>query len=134
MNGKHQMGDNSRGCHYCLCWTISLSQCKILYLSCSRRTAAGKISSCSSVPKTGVRLLAMALWDVARFLCAIRCASGWADLAIHICRCAARCWRWAAPQRPLASLYLPSNGSCTNWRSGRPDSPLPCNLSAPYCF
>ena len=61
----------------------------------------------------------MALRDVARFLCAIRCASdwadlairtctvscwrweaahagGWADLAIHIGHCAACCWRWAA--------------------------------------
>ena len=55
-------------------------------------TAAGMVSSCSSVPKTGVRLLAMALWDVARFLYAICCASGWADLAI--CIRAGSCWHW----------------------------------------
>ena len=65
-------------------------------------TAAGMVSSCSSVPKTGVRLLAMALWDVARFLCAIRCASGWADLAI--CIRTGSCWHWEA----LSVLWLSS--------------------------
>ena len=65
-------------------------------------TAAGMVSSCSSVPKTGVQLLAMALWDVARFLCAICCASGWADLAI--CICTGSCWHRAA----LSVLWLSS--------------------------
>ena len=118
--------------------------------------AEATIGSCSSVPKTGVRFLAMALWDVARFLCAIHCASGWADLAIRILEIhifavslgSHTCWLLGRPDNPhlwwcsellalgmhlgRAFLCLPPNGSHTNWRSGCPDSPLACNLSAPY--
>ena len=103
-------------------------------------------------------------WDVARFLGAISCASGWADLAIGPSRSALlalgsrTCWRLGRPgnlhlplhsvllvlgsrtcwlsgssQRPLAFLYLPLNGSWSNWRLGWPDAPLSCNFSAPYC-
>ena len=127
------------GCHYCLCWPRqAFRSMQELTFPAAEGTAAGMIRSCSSVYKTGVRLLVMALRDVARFLCAIHCASGWADLAIRICHCAAHCLCWASthagilgsPQCPLAFLYLPPNGSHTNWRSGCPDSPFARNLSA----
>ena len=99
----------------------------------------------------------MALWDVARGLCAIHCASGWADLAIRILAfyilaalvSSHTCWHlgrpgnshlwWCSALLALgmhlgwAFLCLPPNGSRTNWRSGCPDSPLACNLYAPYC-
>ena len=127
------------GCHYCLCWPRqALRSMQELTFPAAEGTAAGKIRSCSSVYKTGVRFLVMALWDVARFLCAIRCASGKADLAIRICHCAAHCLCWASthagilgsPQCPLAFLYLPSNGNCTIWKSGCSDSLLAHNLFA----
>ena len=77
------------GCHYCLCWPRHVFRSmQELTFPAAEGTAAGMVRSCSSVYKTEVRLLAMALWDVARFLCEIRCASGWADLAICICHCA----------------------------------------------
>ena len=39
------------------------------------------------------------------------------------------CWLLGSPQRPLAFLYLPANGSRSNWRSGCPDA-FALNLSA----
>ena len=88
-------------------------------LSCSRRNDCRKDKVTVQVYPTWSVTSGHDLWDVARFLCAIRCASGWADLAISIravscwrwavahagvwadlsiciCHCTACCWRWAA--------------------------------------
>ena len=96
------------------------------------------------------------LWDVARFLCAIRCAScrlgrpgnphlrsvllalgrpGNPHLlhSVLLALGSRTCWLSGSPQRPLAFLYLPLNGSRSNWSSGCPGAPLARNLSALYC-
>ena len=74
-----------------VCAGLGVRSMQELTFPAAEGTAAGMIS----VPNQ-VWLLVMAICHVARSLCAIRCASGWADLAIRIYRCTARCWRWAA--------------------------------------